>query len=319
MTNAWVVGSRGLLGSAIVRALLRDGIPVFDPGERFLWSDGVALEDQFRSATNKFLKQLSPGDSWQIFWAAGIGSMNSKEADFFPETLALRSLLLHLSLNSDLRNTYGAIILASSAGAIYAGCTDTLITENSLASPTTPYAREKISHENMVYSFCEGTLNTVALIARISTLYGAGQNSTKQQGLLSHISRHILRNQPVHIFVPYDTIRDYLFVDDAVIYIRNSLKSAIGTKQVMTKIISSERPTTIAEIIYIFKRLSRKSPRIITIGGHKNSPYSRRIQFKSIRSPVSDKPHMTSLPVGIHRLMMHERLLYAASHPVILT
>lgn len=45
---------------------------------------------------------------------------------------------------------------------------------------------------------------TAALIARISMFYGPGQAKDKQQGLLAHIARCILRNQPIQIYVPYD-------------------------------------------------------------------------------------------------------------------
>jgi UDP-glucose 4-epimerase len=313
MITAWVVGRSGLLGSALVRALSRNNTPMFDPDYRFLWGDGVVLEKQIESATASFLEQIAPGESWQIFWAAGIGSMGSSEADFSSETRALECLLRHLNSHPLIQNTSGAIVLASSAGAIYAGCTESLITEESIARPTTPYAREKINHEEMLRAFCTDKPTMSALVARISTLYGAGQNSEKPQGLLSHISRKILRNQPVHIYVPFDTIRDYILVDDAAIYIINSLKSVTKSKKFVTKIIASEKPTTIAEIIYIFKRLARKSPRTVTVARQTSSVYSRRIQFKSVVHPLSDKPLMTSLPTGISRLMSHELRSYAAN------
>ena len=53
------------------------------------------------------------------------------------------------------------------------------------------------------------------MIGRFSNLYGPGQNLGKLQGLISRLALSAVTRQPINIFVPLDTIRDYVYVDDA--------------------------------------------------------------------------------------------------------
>ncbi|WP_219925007.1 hypothetical protein, partial [Halomonas sp. ND22Bw] len=50
----------------------------------------------------------------------------------------------------------------------------------------------------------------------------------------------------------------------------------------MMRIVASGRPTTIAEIISILKRVAKRSPRITTSASKASSLYARRVQFCSI-------------------------------------
>ena len=313
MTIAWVVGSGGLLGAALCRALHRNGNMLFSPAERFCWQGGPELASQMAAAVQAFASQVEATDRWAIYWAAGVGIMSSSEDALAPETRALALVLRLLDANPSLMATSGAIAFASSAGAIYAGSQDDIITENTSPTPTTAYAREKLRQEDLVSSFALANPRTTALLARISTVYGPGQAAGKQQGLLTHIARRILRNQPIQIFVPYDTIRDYITADDAAAAMVSALRVTSVKPGVFTKIIASEHPATIAEIISIFKRIARRPPRIVTSASRLSALYSRRVQFRSIALPECARPPTTSLPLGIAQLMMAERAAFVRS------
>jgi UDP-glucose 4-epimerase len=313
MTVAWVWGSAGLLGAALCRALRAQGSELFSPAQRFSWDEPAVLSDQVEAAVAAFALQAQRSERWEIHWAAGVGTMGSPAAALAPETLALSLLLDLLNGQAWVASTRGVISFASSAGAIYAGSADDVITENSAPAPTTAYAAEKLKQEDLVRCFVAANPSTTALIARISTLYGAGQAHGKKQGLLGYISRSIIRNQPVQIYVPFDTIRDYIDADDAA---RAMLGSASATGQpsgVMLKIIASETPTTIAEIIAIFKRLSRRTPLVVRSANKLSSLYTRRVQFKSIVASAHVKLPGKRLPVGISELMRAEHLAFIKS------
>jgi UDP-glucose 4-epimerase len=313
MTIAWVIGSGGLLGAALLRALRRNGTELFSPLERFFWDGGPALESQLAAAVQAFACKAGVTDRWEIYWAAGVGTMSSAPDVLAPETQALALVLQLLEADPGLMAKSGAMAFASSAGAIYAGSRDDIITENTSPAPTTVYAREKLRQEDLVSAFALKNSGTTALMARISTLYGPGQAAGKQQGLLTHIARRILRNQPIQIYVPYDTIRDYIAADDAAAAMVNALGRASVKPFALTKIIASEHPTTIAEIISIFKRIARRAPRIVTSASQLSCLYSRRVQFRSIVAPESARLAATSLPVGIAQLMMEERANFVRS------
>ena len=313
MTAAWVLGSGGLLGAAVCRALRNKGTELFAPEQRFCWDSPLQLPDQMAAAVRAFALKVDAADRWEIYWAAGIGTMSSSADSVAQETRALSLLLGLLESEVRLAAKPGVMLFASSAGSIYAGSSDDVITEASAPAPTTAYANEKIKQEELVRSFVLANPSTAAVIARISTLYGPGQAAGKRQGLLGHIARSILQNRPVHIYVPYDTIRDYIDADDAAEIMVNSLRTSSRGSRVLIKIVASECPVTIAEIIGIFKRVARRTPKIVRVSNKMSSLYSRRVQFRStvLLDGVNICPKR--LPIGISRLMMAECMEHGRS------
>jgi len=315
MTVTWVIGGGGLLGSALRNALRRNGNALFAPAERFQWASSLTLGQQLVAAVQAFTLRASATDRWEIYWAAGVGAMSSTEDSLAPETQTLAYLLQLLTATPQLMAVPGAIAFASSAGAIYAASKDAIITEHTAPAPTTAYAREKLKQEDLLAAFALAQPRMTVLNARISTVYGPGQAAGKQQGLLTHIARHILRNQPIQIYVPYDTIRDYIAVDDAAGAMVDALALACQQPGVCTKIIASEKPTTIAEIISVFKRIARRAPLIVTSASKLSNLYARRVQFRSVVLTDGARPVATSLAVGIARLMVAERAAFVRSSP----
>jgi len=312
MTVSWVLGSRGMLGAALCRQLRGTGTDLFAPAERFAWSACEALSAQIETAVQAFAERASTADRWEIYWAAGVGTMGSSADDLAPETQALSLLLQCLATEPRLMAAPGTVALASTAGAIYAGATDEVITEDTPDAPTTHYARAKLSQEALLRGFAERNATVAVLIARISTLYGGGQTAGKKQGLLSHLARSILRNQAVQIYVPYDTIRDYITADDAAAAMMAAGMAVSGQPsgdaRVLVKIVASERPATIAEIVSIFRRLARRAPRIATRASPLAALYARRVQFRSIVPTGQPLFPPTTLAIGIAQLMAAEKL-----------
>ncbi len=310
MTIAWVVGSAGLLGAALCRSLREAGTELFFPDDRFAWSEPLRLAHQIEAAVKAFAGRARQDDPWEIHWAAGIGTMGSTAAEMAPETGALKLLLDLVQLEPGLMAGSGTLSLASSAGAIYAGTADEVITERTAPAPTTAYAVEKLRQEDLVRNFVSENPGTAALIARIATLYGPGQAAGKKQGLLGHMARCIIRNEAIHIYVPYDTIRDYIDADDAAAAMVGTVRSCSIRPTVLTKIIASEYPATIAEIISIFRRLSRRTPLVVRSANKLSSLYTRRVRFQSIESTNHARPPAKRLPVGISQVMQAEHMAY---------
>jgi UDP-glucose 4-epimerase len=309
MKTVWVVGAGGLLGAALWHRCSALGDEVFVPAERLAWAERTRLMTQLQANVNAFAGRVgaSASPEWEVYWAAGVGTMSSPAEALLLETEALGVLLEALASNAVLAGTQGAIGFASSAGAIYAGAMDELISEVTPVAPTTPYARAKLQQEDLVRAFAATRPATRALLARFSTLYGTGQAVGKQQGLLTHIARSIVRHEPIQIFVPFDTIRDYLRVEDAAAHMICALRET-GPAHQLTKIIASEHPTTIAEIVATFRRLARRSPRIVTSASQRAGLYGRRMQFRSnlVLHGHDDLP-ATNLTVGIAQLLDAER------------
>lgn len=295
-----------MLGSALCRALGRTSTELFTPAMTFSWDSEADFEIQVTAAVKAFADRSADAGRWEIYWAAGVSHMGSSAADLSRETRALSTLIRRIGSEKRLKRSSGAMAFASSAGAVYAGSPAGVITENTILAPTTAYAREKLLQEDLMRSFMASNGPPVVL-ARLSTVYGAGQSAGKPQGLLTHIARCVLRNRAVHIYVPLDTIRDYIFSDDAAAVMVNALRGATDMSHALTMIVASEYPTTIAEIIAIFKKINRRAPRVVTSAGTMSAVYSRSIQFQSLAVPECARLTKTRLPVGIAKLLASER------------
>jgi len=306
MTTAWVLGSSGLLGTALFAALKQDGTPLFTVRERLAWTDAQRLRQQLVQAVTEFAAFVPSNGEWHIYWAAGVGTFLSTAEQMKPETDALAALLQAISEEPALRKKAGSIVLSSSAGAIYAGAPASTITEATPTAPTTAYAYAKLEQEALMQVFSTEHPLITTLCVRISILFGVGQAQSKQQGLLTQIARRTLRHQPVHIYVPFETMRDYITSNDAARTIIASV-NAIGTANGhCMKIVASGQVTSIAEIISIFKRIVRRAPLVITSASQRSALYTRRMQFRS--TTLADiLQHPTSLLIGISQLLEGEK------------
>lgn len=310
MRHVWVIGAGGLLGRALLHQAAIGGDMVFTPQQKFLWSDRMRLLEQLAGAVTQFGNSIGPDDVWEIYWSAGIGTLASGADDLLREAEALAGFLSFLERHPVLRAVPGAFGFASSAGAIYAGAGDDVVTEQTAVAPTTPYAYAKLEQEAMVRGFCERQSGVRSFAARITTLYGVGQAPGKKQGLLTHVARCIVRNKPIQIFVPFDTIRDYISAADAAVRMMMVLRQDRHLHH-FTQIIASEVPVTIAEIIATFKRVARRTPHVVTGVSHNTALYKRRVQFHSLAARGPESWPSTSLLVGIGQLLQAERSQFA--------
>ncbi len=310
--SSWVIGRGGLLGSAIEQQCSIYKGAAFSPTLLFSWSDPYLLRTQIANAVSAFAQHVEGTGSWQLHWAAGRGVPSSTDIDLSSETAVLTLLLKALDEQPTLRAKPGILTFASSAGGIYAGSTDEVINEESEPAPRASYGREKLKQEGLLKHWAADKTNTSVILARFSTLYGPGQSQAKRQGLLTHIARCILQRQPIHIFVPLDTIRDYLYAQDAAAELLRVCRMIPASRErIVTKIIGSEHSTTIAQIISIFRRVTRTLPRVVTSCNALGAQYPHRQCFRSIVFPNAESPQQTSLLVGIARVFAHEQLTRA--------
>lgn len=314
MTIAWVIGSGGLLGSAIDRALRKRDVRIYSMPHRFSWNDEVLLAQQLRNGVAAFADSIGTND-WELYWAAGTGTMGSTEDCLKSETRAFSTLLDLIESESRLIAKPGGIGFASSAGGVYAGVGSSPISEDTPVAPISAYGREKLRQEELVSSLCARHDTLKVLLARITTLYGPGQARGKRQGLLAHIARCILKRETIRIYVPYDTIRDYISADCAAEKIIWSLKSIPESSSSKTciKIIASETPTTIAEILATYRKVTRQKFRTVSVVNDLTGLYHRRHVYQStVFLKGKDKP-AERIAEGISRIMAAEHIEYIRS------
>ncbi len=315
MRRVWVLGAGGMLGRAVTRELCRNVVDTYRYREPFDWRNQPHVLAQFEEAISEFMAGLVVGDTWEIYWAAGVGSMGSSNADLDTETAALEGFLGSLAHHLSACNVPGLFGFASSAGALYAGSKDFEITEQTPVTTANDYAKAKLVQERLLMDFVSQQDMASVLIARFSTLYGPGQAQGKRQGLLSHIARCALRHKPVEIFVPLDTSRDYLFIDDAASDFIGSLHAIRAEhERFQIRIIAAERSVTISEIVATFNRLNKRRLRVVCNRNNLSALYASRVAYRSV-SPLAAgrciRRH--TLLEGAAALLCAERIAYITS------
>jgi UDP-glucose 4-epimerase len=306
MTIAWVIGGGGLLGSALVSELCRRKIELFIVSKKFDWSNEFSIFTQLDLAVKQFSNCVT-GRHWHIYWAAGNSSMSSSEGELKFESRILEHLIDCLLSDLNLQLSKGTFIFSSSAGAIYAGTQFDLITEITPTHPVNAYGRHKIAQENFVSKLNKNGEGSSIWNFRISTLYGALQKQGKRQGLLSEIARRSLRNQVIHIYVPLQTMRDYIDVKVAAQEIITTVSEVDLNKSIGIKIIASEVSTSIAQILSFYKNFFKRNLRLVTSANEQSAAYKRVLRFRSICFLNSCVKPRTELLIGIANIIASER------------
>ena len=304
-----VVGAGGLLGSALTDALRAAGTTAVLTSS-VGWTTGHAGAD-LDNAIDALAGMVRPHRlPWRVAWCAGAGVTGTGDDALHQEVGTLRSFFDRLARTAGLGP--GTVFLASSAGGLYAGGgTGGPYDERDPVAPISAYGRAKLATEQLGRRFADDTGSTV-LVGRIANLYGPGQNLAKGQGLISQLCRSNLTRQPVSIYVPLDTIRDYLYADDCAAMIVDMLALAEraetdllphgrrrGGGGTVVKVLASQHGTTIAALIAACRQVFKRAP-LLVLGSSANARLQvKDLRFRSVVWPEIDRRTLTTLPAGV--------------------
>ncbi|MCC2335681.1 NAD-dependent epimerase/dehydratase family protein [Cellulomonas wangsupingiae] len=300
---ALVVGGGGLLGRAVLARAARTGWDV----DRCAvpWHDPAEVAPVVADAVDAVRARAGSGP-WYLVWCAGAGVTSSQGDALGREVATIESVvdaLLDRAGPGGL--TQARVFLASSAGGVYAGSSGPPFTERTVPVPLAAYGRAKLATEQVVARLATQGGARV-LTGRLSNLYGPGQNLAKPQGLVSQLCRSQLTGRPVGVYVSLDTLRDYLFVDDAAALVVDGLErlpEVVAPGQVLTKILASQRADSIASLVGEVRRLSRRHARILVAPSPASSGQVRDLRLRSVVWPELDRRPVTPLVVGVHATM----------------
>jgi len=296
MPRRWVIG-RGLFGQAVVRS--RGDVPF---ATTVPWSDGDAATDALRAGLATFVDDAPRGGPLEIIWAAGRAVTSTPRDRVFEEVAVFRGFIDALSeLPPDTRSRL-TVGLASSVGGAYAASSHPPFTEHTRVAPGSPYGEGKLAMEDALRDgAARGGWH--ALIGRLTNLYGPGQDMSKGQGLISVLVRAHITGIPASIYVPLDTLRDYVYEDDAANVMSaaalRAAQTAPGTTTI--KIIGSGAAVSIGALISELHRLRRRRGRIV-LGGGSARGQSLDLRVRSRVWPDLDGLVRTTLPEGLSRV-----------------
>jgi UDP-glucose 4-epimerase len=306
---SWVIGGGGLLGRHVSEALDGSGSGPrrFDACPIEWGSESGAFVALEREAARFLDRAAHSGAPWRLMWCAGAGVVSTSPEALAQETRMVRRFLegltSRLSREQGLARA-GSVFVASSAGGVYSASSATPpFHEQSLTGCLGSYGHEKLAQEDLFGRFARDC-SVDLLIGRFSNLYGPGQRLSKAQGLISHVGRAALRREPVSLYVPLDTIRDYLFAADA----GRMAVDAVGRLErdrrdeerhrVVTKIFASEVETTVASVLGAWRQSLRRPLRVALASDPAGRLQPRILSFRSRVWPeVRGRP--TLLPLGV--------------------
>jgi UDP-glucose 4-epimerase len=290
----WIVGRGGLLGGAVSRAVGPEftGLPV-------AWENYDAAVSVLDSDIQRFITEAR-NDDWSVIWAAGSGVIGSTADKLAAETRILAHFATRLR---DSRPTgRGAFFLSSSAGGVYAGSVRPPFTESTTPRPLSLYGETKFAQEEILRTTLAGRLPLV--IGRFSNLAGPGQNLTKQQGLVSQLCSAVVTRQSLNVFVPMETLRDYLYVDDGAAMVRTLVENAVSAQPStpVLRNISSQRPVSVCTVLRTVQQVAHRSVRI-ALGSSPSSRY--HVRDLRLCTEFPDDFHgvaITPFPVTVKRV-----------------
>lgn len=298
-----VVGAGGLLGGAVSAALEADGRLV--TRARVPWRDPGASVSVLSSLVRDLMIDGAP---WSLVWTAGAGVVASGADALAEERSVIARVLAEVAAAvavDPARASRGSVFVASSAGGTFAGSSGAPFDETTEARPLAPYGWSKLRVEELFREWSAKT-GVPVVIGRYSNLYGPGQDLSKAQGLVSQLCLAHLEGRPSSIYVPIDTIRDYLYVDDAAAMTVAAVDraAALPPATVALKILASQQGVTIGSLISELQRIAKKKPRIVMGSHFTASVQAPDLRFRSVVWPDIDRRMLTPLPSGIHRTLL---------------
>lgn len=297
---AWVVGSGGLLGSAVGRQLSLHGVTVHTA--TISWSDaGQAIED-FRSAVADYAA-LAGRQPWRVYWCAGASTTTSTRAELDSELAVLRGALAQIG-NAHMTSSSPdmALFFASSAGAVYSGAENPPFTEFTVAQPLSEYGRAKLDAERACKDFAD-VYGADLFIGRIANLYGPGQNLSKAQGLVTVLVKAVLTGESVRLYVPMETKRDYIYSRDcaemAVQGLQRTVEMSTGGGEPVTKILASGRAITLKDLLFRVESIMGAGVPLRHVSSIDAAGQSLDLTFESMVMTELSTAVVTSLEEGI--------------------
>ncbi len=315
--QTWIIGAGGLLGSALVRKI--DQPFVAGP---INWDDqGAALAD-LAIGLKEFcaLVESDPLEPWAIIWAAGRTNTASSHAEAEKELVTYSAFIKELSIRPP--SSRGCFTLASSAGGVYAGSDRPPFTSLTDPLPMGIYGKLKLNQEELARELVPSHIDV--MIARIANVYGPGQDLRKLQGFISRLAQSAISKEQVNVFVSIDTLRDYIYVDDAACLIvhwiedclEKSTSESIDRHRTYTKVIATGEPVSLGYLINLVQDVTRvRIP--IAYGSHISaSAQTRDLRLFPDEDAFTRNFQHTTLPAGVKTVYSDLLLRHQQAHPI---
>ncbi len=126
--------------------------------------------------------------------------------------------------------------------------------ESDLLQPVSVYGMNKLLQEQLIANYCFQNTQTKAIIFRFQNVYGPGQSlSNPYTGVLGVFSNLMRSNLPIEIYEDGQLARDFVFVDDVVLMILESLQNDAFNGNTFN--LGSGELSKLIDVAYLMKSL----------------------------------------------------------------
>nr|MBA3977884.1 NAD-dependent epimerase/dehydratase family protein [Nitrosopumilus sp.] len=161
----------------------------------------------------------------------------------FKSNVASSMEVLDYCVNSKVKK----LIFASSS-AVYGDVKASVLHEDLLCKPTSPYGSSKLAVENYLHSYWK-TYGLECVALRYFNVFGSRQGNNPYSGVITIFVNRILKNLKPMIFGDGLQIRDFINVDDVVKANMLSMMSKNATGEVFN--IGTGSGTTVLDLIHM--------------------------------------------------------------------
>lgn len=290
--NHLLLGGSGILGSALRMQLARQGRVV----ERLspMWADADAVQALL---AERLPAAASADGPLTVLWAAGVGHVGASAESLRAETAGLQALADAIRRLPGEQRERVTVLFASSAGALFAGHGDDVVEEDTPPSPTGPYGFTKLAQEQLLRELVDDAACRV-VSCRISNLYGLADGHLPRRGLLPTAVRCTRLRQPMTVFVPSDTRRDYLFSRDAAAQQLSLLPEA--PSGFSTRLVADGSTRSVVQVLSVVRQVSGRRVPVTFAERPETRLQPRVLRF---RIPRTQRGRATPMEAAVHVML----------------
>lgn len=216
-----VLGGTGFIGSHLVNALIDQGHEVTSltrhtPPQNTILSESALRKTHWQMGDYQnredVRKLLQDKDICFHLISSSLPSNSNKDPSWDVSTNICNSLhVMEEAVAAGIKR----VIFISSGGTIYGEAQTTPIPENHPLEPSCSYGVTKLAIEKYLALF-ERLHGLPYKVIRLANPYGPGQDVNKAQGAVSVFIERTRNNLPIQIWGDGSTVRDYIYIEDAV-------------------------------------------------------------------------------------------------------
>lgn len=254
-----VTGGAGFIGSHLINFLLKKDytVLVIDNLSNGILNN-VNLKAEFENIDvrnaekiSSCFKSFSPN---YVFHLAAIMSKSIQCSKEIEEVNLLGTInVLDASINSKIKK-----IIFSSSAAVYGEPMDLPLKENHKVMPKNSYGISKAGAENYIELYSK-TFGLNYTILRYSNVYGPGQRSDNEGGVISIFCRKISNLKRIEIYGDGNQTRDFVYIEDLM---KANLYSMTSKNNFISN-VSSGKETKIIELANMIRKVSGNNVPII--------------------------------------------------------